>query len=199
LYDAQSILFSNNSDDLANCIENSQSGISEVYENGIDEIKSKLKESGLKTTFDEQQNYLLSQYIGFNLKTVIFDEFFPEIENTPYALDEIPNLLKGGGQGDNSIKCARFFKFIGLVGKSMFELRNVSNSTDIPKMERFISDLNESTIIGYSWDSPLLSVFPPKDAAFFTKLYSTKDWKRKFHQRCANVMKEMYTNIIGLN
>lgn len=77
----------------------------------------------------------------------------------------------------------------------MFAVSNVAASTDITPMDSFIADLNESTIIGYSWDSPLIGVFPPKDAAFFTKLYSTKDWKKKFHQRCVNVGIEMIKNI----
>lgn len=193
--DAQSILGAKNSDDLASCIENSQTGISEVYENGIDEIKSRLKEAGLKTSFDEQQNFVLSQYIGFNLQTIVFDEFFPSIEGEDYSLDKIPNLLAGGEQGDDLVKCARFFKFIGLVGKSMFAVSNAAASTEITPMDSFIADLNESTIIGHSWDSPLIAVFPPKDTAFFTKLYSTKDWKKKFHQRCVNVGNEMIKNI----
>jgi hypothetical protein len=195
LMDAQSILSASNSDELLACIENSQTGISEVYENGIDEIKSRLKEAGLKTSFDEQQNFVLSQYIGFNLQTIVFDEFFPSIEGEDYSLDKIPNLLEGGEQGDELVKCARFFKFIGLVGKSMFAVSNAAASTDITPMDSFNADLNESTIIGHSWDSPLIAVFPPKDAAFFTKLYSTKDWKKKFHQRCVNVGNEMLTNI----
>lgn len=199
LADAQSILAAKKSDDLESCISSSQSGISEVYENGIDEIKSRLKEAGLKTNFDEQQNFLLSQCIGFNLQTIVFDEFFPEIEGESYALDKIPNLLSGGEQGDGAMKCARFFKFIGLVGKSMFAVSNVASSTEITPMEKFIADLNESTIIGHSWNSPLLGVFPPKDAAFFAKLYSTKDWKKKFHQRCVNVLNEMISNIQNLN
>jgi len=127
LADAQSILAAKNSDDLASCISSSQSGMSEVYENGVDEIKSRLKDAGLKTNFDEQQNFLLSQYIGFNLQTIVFDEFFPEIEDESYALDKIPNLLSGGEQGDVAIKCARFFKFIGLVGKSS-EIREAPGS-----------------------------------------------------------------------
>jgi hypothetical protein len=195
LADAQSILSASNSDELLACIANSQTGISEVYENGIDEIKSRLKEAGFKTNFDEQQNFVLSQYIGFNLQTIVFDEFFPSIENEDYSLDKIPNLLAGGEQGDELVKCARFFKFIGLVGKSMFAVSNVAASTDITPMDSFIADLNESTIIGHSWDSPLIGVFPQKDAAFFTKLYSTKDWKKKFHQRCVNVGNEMIKNI----
>ena len=195
LADAKSILSATNSDGLSACIQNSQSGLSEVYENGIDEIKFKLKEAGLKTNFDEQQNYILSEYVGFNLQTIIFDEFFPQIEGKSYSLDKIPNLLEGGEEGDDSIKCARFFKFIGLVGKSMFTVSSATSSTEITSMESFISDLNESTIIGHSWNSPLIGVFPPKDAAFFTKLYSTKDWKKKFHQRCVNVGDEMMTNI----
>ena len=77
----------------------------------------------------------------------------------------------------------------------MFAVSNVSVSTEISPTDSFIADLNESTIIGHSWDSPLIGVFPPKDAAFFTKLYSTKDWKKKFHQRCVNVGNEMLTNI----
>jgi hypothetical protein len=197
--DAQSILGAKNSDDLASCIENSQTGISEVYENGIDEIKSRLKEAGLKTNFDEQQNFVLSQYIGFNLQTIVFDEFFLSIEGEDYSLEKIPNLLEGGEQGDELVKCARFIKFIGLVGKSMFAVSNVAASTDITPMDSFIADLNESTIIGHSWDSPLIGVFPPKDAAFFTKLYSTKDWKKKFHQRCVNVGNEMISNTQNLN
>ena len=197
--DAQSILATKNSDDLASCISSSQSGMSEVYENGIDEIKARLKDAGLKTNFDEQQNFLLSQYIGFNLQTIVFDEFFPEIEGESYALDKIPNLLSGGEQGDDAMKCARFFKFIGLVGKSMFVVSNVASSIEINPMETFIADLNESTIIGHSWNSPLIGVFPPKDAAFFTKLYSTKDWKKKFHQRCVNVVNEMHSNLLGFN
>lgn len=195
LTDAQSILSATNSDQLIEYIENSQTGISEVYENGIGEIKSRLKEAGLKTNFDEQQNFILSQYIGFNLQTIVFDEFFPSIENEDYSLDKIPNLLAGGEQGDELVKCARFFKFIGLVGKSMFAVSNVAVSTDITPMDSFIADLNESTIIGHSWDSPLIGVFPPKDAAFFTKLYSAKDWKKKFHQRCVNVGNDMIKNI----
>jgi hypothetical protein len=195
LADAKSILSATNSDGLSACIQNSQSGLSEVYENGIDEIKFKLKEAGLKTNFDEQQNYILSEYVGFNLQTIIFDEFFPQIEGKSYSLDKIPNLLEGGEAGDDSIKCARFFKFIGFVGKSMFTVSSATSSTEITSMESFISDLNESTIIGHSWNSPLIGVFPPKDAAFFTKLYSTKDWKKKFHQRCVNVGDEMMTNI----
>ena len=195
LADAQSILSASNSDELLACITNSQTGISEVYENGIDEIKSRLKEAVLKTNFDEQQNFVLSQYIGFNLQTIVFDEFFPSIEGEDYSLDKIPNLLEGGEQGDELVKCARFFKFIGLVGKSMFAVSNAAASTDITPMDSFIADLNESTIIGHSWDSPLIGVFPPKDAAFFTKLYSTKDWKKKFHQRCVNVGIEMIKNI----
>ena len=195
LADAQSILSASNSDELSACIENSQTGISEVYENGIDEIKSRLKEAGLKTNFDEQQNFVLSQYIGFNLQTIVFDEFFPSIESEDYSLDKIPNLLEGGEQGDELVKCARFFKFIGLIGKSMFAVSNVAASMDITPMDSFIADLNESTIIGHSWDSPLIGVFPPKDAAFFAKLYSTKDWKKKFHQRCVNVGNEMIKNI----
>ena len=191
LSDAKSILSATNSDGLSACIQNSQSGLSEVYENGIDEIKLKLKEAGFKTNFDEQQNYILSQYVGYNLQTIIFDEFFPQLEGKSYALDKIPNLLEGGESGDDSIKCARFFKFIGLVGKSMFAVSSATSSTEITSMESFISDLNESTIIGHSWNSPLIGVFPPKDAAFFTKLYSTKDWKKKFHQRCVNVGDEM--------
>ena len=195
LTDAQSILSATNSDQLIEYIENSQTGISEVYENGIGEIKSRLKEAGLKTNFDEQQNFILSQYIGFNLQTIVFDEFFPSIENEDYSLDKIPNLLAGGEQGDELVKCARFFKFIGLVGKSMFAVSNVAVSTDITPMDSFIADLNESTIIGHSWDSPLIGVFPQKDAAFFTKLYSAKDWKKKFHQRCVNVGNDMIKNI----
>ena len=196
--DAQSILSSSNSDQLKECIENSQTGISEVYEKGIDEIKSRLKEAGLKTNFDEQQNFVLTQYIGFNLQTIVFDDFFPSIKGEDYSLDKIPNLLGGGEQGDELVKCARFFKFIGLVGKSMFAVSNVSVSTEISPTDSFIADLNESTIIGHSWDSPLIGVFPPKDVAFFTKLYSTKDWKKKFHQRCVNVGNEMKTNINNL-
>jgi len=199
LADAQSILSASNSNELLTCIQKSQTGISEVYENGIDEIKSKLKEAGLKTNFDEQQNYLLSQYIGFNLQTIVFDEFFPIIEGEDYSLDKIPNLLKGGEQGDASVKCARFFKFIGLVGKSMLAVSNVVATTEISPMDSFIADLNESTIMGHSWDSPLIGVFPPKDVAFFTKLYSTKDWKKKFHQRCVNVVNEMHSNLLGFN
>jgi hypothetical protein len=195
LADAQSILSASNSDELSACIENSQTGISEVYENGIGEIKSRLKEAGLKTNFDEQQNFVLSQYIGFNLQTIVFDEFFPSIEGEDYSLDKIPNLLAGGEQGDDLVKCARFFKFIGLVGKSMFAVSNVAASTDITPMDSFIADLNESTIIGHSWDSQLIGVFPQKDAAFFTKLYSAKDWKKKFHQRCVNVGNDMIKNI----
>ena len=195
LMDAQSFLSSSNSDQLKECIENSQTGISEVYEKGIDEIKSRLKEAGLKTNFDEQQNFVLTQYIGFNLQTIVFDDFFPSIKGEDYSLDKIPNLLGGGEQGDELVKCARFFKFIGLVGKSMFAVSNVSVSTEISPTDSFIADLNESTIIGHSWDSPLIGVFPPKDEAFFTKLYSTKDWKKKFHQRCVNVGNEMLTNI----
>ena len=198
LMDAQSILSSSNSDQLKECIENSQTGISEVYEKGIDEIKSRLKEAGLKTNFDEQQNFVLTQYIGFNLQTIVFDDFFPSIKGEDYSLDKIPNLLGGGEQGDELVKCARFFKFIGLVGKSMFAVSNVSVSTEISPTDSFIADLNESTIIGHSWDSPLIGVFPPKDVAFFTKLYSTKDWKKKFHQRCVNVGNEMKTNINNL-
>lgn len=199
LVDAQSILTSSNSNELLTCIQKSRTGMSEVYENGIDEIKSKLKEAGLKTNFDEQQNFVLAQYIGFNLQTIVFDEFFPTIEGESYALDKIPNLLSGGEQGDDSMKCARFFKFIGLVGKSMFAVSNVASSTEIHPMEIFIADLNESTLIGHSWNSPLIGVFPPKDAAFFTKLYSTKDWKKKFHQRCVNVVNEMISNTNNLN
>jgi hypothetical protein len=195
LADAQSILSASNSNELLACVQNSQTGISEFYENGIDEIKSRLKEAGLKTNFDEQQNFVLSQYIGFNLQTIVFDEFFPSIEGEDYSPDKIPNLLEGGEQGDELVKCARFFKFIGLVGKSMFAVSNVAASTDITPMDSFIADLNESTIIGHSWDSPLIAVFPPKDTAFFTKLYSTKDWKKKFHQRCVNVGNEMIKNI----
>ena len=198
LMDAQSFLSSSNSDQLKECIENSQTGISEVYEKGIDEIKSRLKEAGLKTNFDEQQNFVLTQYIGFNLQTIVFDDFFPSIKGEDYSLDKIPNLLGGGEQGDELVKCARFFKFIGLVGKSMFAVSNVSVSTEISPTDSFIADLNESTIIGHSWDSPLIGVFPPKDVAFFTKLYSTKDWKKKFHQRCVNVGNEMKTNINNL-
>jgi hypothetical protein len=195
LNDAQSILSTSNSDELLACIQNSQTGISEVYENGIDEIKTRLKEAGLKTNFDKQQNFMLSQYIGFNLQTIVFDEFFSSIEGKEYSLEKIPGLLTGGEQGNDSVKCARFFKFIGLVGKSMLAVSNVAATTEIPRMDYFIADLNESTIIGHSWDSPLIGVFPPKDTAFFTKLYSTKDWKMKFHQRCVNVGNEMLTNI----
>lgn len=198
LMDAQSILSASNSDELLACIENSQSGISEVYENGINEIKARLKEAGLKTNFDEQQNFILSQYIGFNLQTIVFEEFFSSIEGEEYSLENIPNLLEGGEQGDDSVKCVRFFKFIGLIGKSMFAISNVTASTEIAPMDSFIADLNESTVIGHSWDSPLIGVFPPKDTAFFTKLYSTKDWKKKFHQRCVNVGNEMMTNINNL-
>ena len=114
LAEAQSILSASNSNELLACIQKSQTGISEVYENGIDEIKARLKDAGQKTNFDEQQNFLLSQYIGFNLQAIVFDEFFPEIEGESYALDKIPNLLSNGEQGDDAIKCARFFKFIGL-------------------------------------------------------------------------------------
>lgn len=199
LADAQSILAAKKSDDLESCISSSQTGISEVYENGIDEIKSKLKESGLKTNFDGQQNFLLSQYIGFNLQTIVFDQFFPTIEGEDYSLDKIPSLLSGGEQGEDSMKCARFFKFIGLVGKSMFDVSNVVSSIEITPMEEFIANLNESTIIGHSWNSPLIGVFPPKDAAFFMKLYSTKDWKKKFYQRCVNVVNEMISNTYDLN
>ena len=195
LADAQSILSATESYQLLWHIENSQSGISEVFENVINEIKLILHDEGLRTNFDEQQNFVLSQYIGFNLQTIVFDEFFTSIEGEDYSLEKIPNLLGGGEQGDELVKCARFFKFIGLIGKSMFAVSNVAASTDITPMDSFIADLNESTIIGHSWDSPLIGVFPPKDAAFFTKLYSTKDWKKKFHQRCVNVGIEMIKNI----
>jgi hypothetical protein len=197
--DANDILNAKNSEELNSVIQNSQTGISSVYEGGMDEIKAKLKEAGLKTNFDEQQNYILAQYIGFNLQTIIFDEFFPTVEGEVFSLDKIPNLLAGGEQGDDTMKCVRFLKFIGLVGKSMFAVSNVASSTEIIPMETFIANLNESTIIGHSWNSPLIGVFPPKDAAFFTKLYATKDWKKKFHQRCVNVVNEMLNNIRKFN
>lgn len=197
LLDAQSILQAKNTKQLSDCIENSQTNISSVYEKGMDEINMKMKEVGLKTNFEEVQNYILSEYIGFNLQIIVFEEFFPTIENTAYSIENIPNLLEGGEKGDNVMKCARFFKLIGLAGKSMFAVSKVIVATEISPMDAFISDLNESTVIGFSWDSPLISTFPPKESAFFTKLYSAKNWKSKFHQRCVNVINEMYSNIVN--
>ncbi len=197
--EATDILSAKNSDELNYVIQNSQTGISSVYEGGMDEIKAQLKDAGLKSNFDQQQNFLLAQYIGFNVQTIIFDEFFSSIDGEFFSLEKIPNLLAGGEQGDDTMKCVRFLKFIGLVGKSMFALSNATSSTEISPMESFISDVNESTVIGHSWDSPLIAVFPQKDTAFFTKLYATKDWKKKFNQRCVNVANEMINNIRKFN
>ena len=195
LQDAQTILKAKNIEELASVLESSQSDMNQVYEGGLSQIKSDLKAAGKKTSFDEVQYSLLSDYIGFNLQTIIFEEFFPSIEDTTYTVEHIPNLLTGGEPGDENMQKVRFMKFIGLCGKSMVSVSNFAAATEITPMDSFIADLNEATIIGHSWNSPLISVFPPKDSAFFTKLYSTKDWKKKFHQRCINVVNEMLTNI----
>lgn len=195
IQDAQSILNAKNVDELSSFLESSQSDMICVYEGGINPIKADLKAAGKKTSFDEIQNFLLSEYIGFNIQSIIFEEFFPSIEDAAYSIENIPNLLTGGEQGDEMMQKVRFMKFIGLCGKSMFSVSNFPAATEITPMDTFIADLNESTIIGYSWNSPLISVFPPKDSAFFTKLYSTKDWKKKFHQRCINVVSEMVNDI----
>lgn len=195
IQDAQFILGAKNIDELAIVLESSQTGMNEVYEGSMNQIKADLKAAGKKTSLDEIQNFLLSEYIGFNLQSIIFEEFFPSVDDTAYSVEHIPNLLTGGEQGDEKMQKARFMKFIGLCGKSMFSVSNFAAATEITPMDSFIADLNESTIIGYSWNSPLISVFPPKDSAFFTKLYSTKDWKKKFHQRCINVVSEMLTNL----
>lgn len=112
----------------------------EVYPEGVDGIKERVKEKRLGASTEMAIHYLMGNYVAYNLETICLEEVFSDLHGVSELTPEKTPEPSFENQPD--VQCASLFKGIGRVGKAIQMIWDKESPAEINDPESFYENCN---------------------------------------------------------